>query len=129
EAGTNGPYGLVRDEDAPVEPGRGWAPCSLGGKHPEDLPEQHRLGSASLAFLARLAHAYGDLEPFRESPFRAKPHGLVRLAEKLPALRVAGEHLGDADLLEHGSGNLAGEGAGFFPVDVLCADPNPMQRE
>ena len=115
-AGADRPDRLVREDQR--RHGR-------GGKSVEaarQLGRQHFFGAVAGAFGVGLADADNRLEARRERGLDAGVHGLVGLAEILAAFAVADDDVFDAGLLEHGRGDLAGERAGFGPVDVLRAD-------
>ena len=84
-----------------------------------ELPAEHVLGLAAATLLDRLADAYDDPQPGRQRAPHPQADGLVAFAEVLPALRVADEGSGDAELDEHRGRNLARVRALLVPVDVL----------
>ena len=94
-----------------------------------DLDLQDELRVAGLALLERLADARDHAEPGIERRARAPGHHLVRLAELLPALRVADERTLYPQLEQHLGRDLAGVGAASLPVDVLGVDRvRPVER-
>ena len=48
----------------------------------------------------------------------------IGFPEDLPTLRMAYDHIRDAQFREHGWGYLTCEGSAVVPVDVLCTETN-----
>src|ERR1700733_16170423 len=72
--------------------------------------------------LRQFAHAYNRRQSRFERGQRPLQHGLVRLAEILPALAVPYNHVRASRSLNHGRGDFAGESTFFGPIQVLRSD-------
>ena len=84
--------------------------------------DQYRFGLAALALFQALAHAHDRRQPEFQRGLRPLEHRLIGLAEVLAALAVADDGVRGARGRDHGTGNLAGEGAFLGPGDILRAD-------
>ncbi len=114
-ASTNGPNGLVGDDDlAPVAADMGAEDAELPGNHVDSL--------ACLALFERLAAAPDDANARVDGKFGLGGDQLVRLAEDGAALRVAQDGPVDVAVLELGNRDLAREGAIRLIEDVLRSD-------
>ena len=112
-AGADRPHRLVRDDEA-------FRQHEVAQGDP-NLPLQHRLGTARLALVQRLAHAGDRMQAVAEHGGGTLVDGFVRLAEIRAPLRVADDHV-LRQSREHGRADLAREGAPVLPVGVLSAD-------
>src|SRR5213594_760900 len=122
-SGADRPHRLVGDDAA----GQLLGACA--GERALHLPCDHRPGGLRLALRQRLADAHDRDEARREAGVQAAVHGLVGLAEVLPALGVPDDDVGAAALAQHGDRDLARVGALRLPVDVLTGEADVRPRE
>ena len=108
--GADRPHRLVGDHE----------PLVL--RESRDLAFEHRFGLLGLALCLGLPHARDDRETRLERGVDSQPHGVVGLAEVLPALGMADEGSLHAELEQHRRGHLAREGTFELPVHVLGVD-------
>src|SRR4029453_10316289 len=80
------------------------------------------LGLPTFPLFLELADARDHAQARLERVLGPHPHGLIGLAEVLPALRVADDRAPDAELEQDQRRDLAGEGTVVGPVDVLGVD-------
>jgi hypothetical protein len=113
-AGTNGPDGLVGDDNV--------GPVGNLGLEGLDLSRDELNGLASLTGLEGLAAAPDDLETVLGSVLGLGGDDLVRLANDGSALRVTEDGPVDLAVLELGDGDLASESAVGLVVDVLSGN-------
>jgi hypothetical protein len=71
------------------------------------------------ALVERLPHAHDRRHAAGDDRTHLAVDVLVRLAEQLPALGVARDHVGDVELGQHRRADLAGKSAPLLPVAVL----------
>ena len=115
-AGADGPDGLVGDDDV-LQFVSGHAV-----QRDLDLHTDQLLGHALLALVEALADADDGLQAAGQSSLGALVDGLVGLGKVLAALAVADNDVLNAEVGQHVSADLAGEGTGLLKVDILGAD-------
>ena len=114
-AGTDGPDGLVRDDRASERGDTGQI------EHGIQLAVHHFKSAPGLAFGKLFADAQDRCEARREYRGEFARHQLIGLTEQGATLGMTHDGAGTADVLEHGRGHFAGEGALGLGADVLCA--------
>ena len=114
EAGPDGPYRLVGDDEA------GGA-CAVRQRAVE-LPIAYRKGASGLALRAGLANAHDRDEAGSPGCLRLGADRRVVFAMILPPLRVADDHRRRAGVGQHFGGQLARKGAGRLGPAILAAD-------
>jgi hypothetical protein len=82
----------------------------------------------ALALLERLADAHDRHELVGQRRAGLAVHGGVGLAEVLPPLRVADDHVLGPGLAQHRRADLAGPGAFLLPEHVLGGDGHDRAR-
>ena len=114
-ASADGPDGFIGDGDAGAQVDAREATADLAIEHIRHL--------ACLALGQRLADGHDGVEGGSEDGSGLAIHPLVGVGEESTALAVADDDIAAVGL-ERGHTDLAGEGAGLFPVDILSADGN-----
>src|SRR5947209_7286665 len=114
EAGPDGPYRLVGDDEA------GGA-CAVRQRAVE-LPIAYRKGASGLALRAGLANAHDRDEAGSPGCLRLGADRRVVFAMILPPLRVADDHRRRAGVGQHFGGQVARKGAGRLGPAILAAD-------
>src|SRR6266540_42282 len=110
---ADGPDGFVRDHGL-------CHPCRLrAGQRGLDLAHHLGFGAAGVSFLQAFADSQDGSNPRPENGPDLLRDGLVDLAEELPALGVAHDHVPALQRGQHGGRDLAGERAFLLPVHVL----------
>ena len=69
------------------------------------------------------------VQPFAENGLDLAVDEFIAFTENLPALRMADDDAGAADILEQRRGDLAGKGTGFFRIAVLRGDQDVAAGE
>src|SRR2546426_2923337 len=122
-AGPDRPHRLVGEhaesDGGGGEAGEPGAELALDGREREPL----------CPLLGRLADAENRRHPGRQHRPHLPVDLLVGLAELLPTLGVADEHVPAAELGQHRGRDLPGERAGCLPVGVLGAERDRTGRE
>src|SRR5690606_6167844 len=95
------------------------------------LADDHVGGRARLPLVEGLAHAQDRGHVVADDRLEPLVDGLVGLAEMLAALRVADDHVGNRELGQHRSRDLAGVGTFVLPEHVLGSetDPHPVDLD
>src|SRR5829696_958975 len=118
-AGTYGPDGLVGENDALA------VYVFELFDHPRELAGDLVPHATRVAFPFGLAYADDGQQVGVHGALRLSGDRVVGLAEGLAPLGVAHDHGPGPRVEEHGRGDLAGEGAGVFEVEVLRARGDP----
>jgi len=115
-AGTDGPNRFIGEDDP--------APVGDVGLHRGQLGEHNLLGAAGFPLGQLLSEAGDHLEPFCERKADLLADELVGLAEDVASFGVAEDDPLAAEVLDHGGGDLPGEGALANLVAVLGRNSN-----